>query len=687
MAGGSQVTEIAATQRVANARHMAAALGLLNLVAIPLVFTLAARPAAAVAVLLAFTTTGQGVAYWLIRTNRNMAGVICSVASLLIEQIGTVVILRQLGQLPYIVSLVMLLVAATTEARWLSLSFVSCLLALGIEGALSPWGESDRQAIVTAALFAAAVFVVSLLHVRGTERAFAVAEKREQARASAAAAAMDSERRYRLFAESTDDLIAMVDLAGRAIYLSPSHERVLGLSTEQSLGLTAAELLTGDNVRAAGQAFARTLEKGEARFELQMRRPDGTPRLIDARMKRVDAAPEAFVTIVGRDVTERRDLESRLQASERLEALGRLAGSVAHDFNNLLTVICGASELARASLPAQHAAVADLDAVMAAAGTATDLARQLLTFSRRQLLVSEQLDLASVLKSQHEVLARMVGATIRLEYEFEANLPPVWMPRAHVEQLAMNLARNAADAMPTGGRVQFAMRRRVLGDREVGDLVAGHYVELEVNDQGVGIPEDVLPHLFEPFFSTKGVRGTGLGLATCFSIVAQAGGTIRVASETGKGTTFRVFLPAGDGVQQSVAGQAVPRDVRRVLVLDDDTNVRDMTTRMLRSEGHEVYAASTLSEARRILESDGMHLDAMLIDVVLGKERGTDLLEECRRIRPQARIVVTSGYTPDPGASEALATHGAVFLPKPFGRDQLLRALRGGASPSAAAAT
>jgi CheY-like chemotaxis protein len=241
----------------------------------------------------------------------------------------------------------------------------------------------------------------------------------------------------------------------------------------------------------------------------------------------------------------------------------------------------------------------------------------------------------------------------------------------------MNLAGNARDAMPAGGRLVFAMRRRVLADRVVGDLVAGQYVELAVSDEGTGIPDDLLPHLFEPFFSTKGARGTGLGLATCFGIVAQAGGTIRVESALGKGTTFRVFLPAADAGQAAVVSPLAARDVRRVLVVDDDASVREMTTRMLRSDGHEVHTASTLAEARRVLEDDSIALDAVLTDVVLGNERGTDLIEPCRRTRPQARIVVTSGYTPDPGASQSQAMRGAGFLPKPFGRDQLLRALRG----------
>jgi CheY-like chemotaxis protein len=198
-----------------------------------------------------------------------------------------------------------------------------------------------------------------------------------------------------------------------------------------------------------------------------------------------------------------------------------------------------------------------------------------------------------------------------------------------------------------------------------------------VTDEGTGIPSDVLPHLFEPLFSTKGRHGTGLGLATCFGIAAQAGGTIDVDSEVGKGTTFRVLLPAAGSDEAPPIAPAVPSKLQRVLLVDDDATVRAMATRMLRSEGHEALAASTLAEAQVILTDRRVRLDALITDVVLGQERGTDLIAPCREVHPRTRIVVTSGYTPDANASALVAAAGAAFLPKPFGRDQLVRALRG----------
>jgi PAS domain S-box-containing protein len=678
MTGGSEIARIAAEQRARNARLTTSTLGGLTLLAAILTFAVHA-PASVVAVLVIAAAVQAG-AFLLVRSGRTMAGVLLSSAALYAEHLGVVAVLGALGPVPYLASLVVLLWAATADARWLPLGFVTCLVALGLEGWLAPWSPENRNDLMSAGLFAGTIFVVSLLHVRSTERAFAIAEKRDAERARAAAAAIESERRYRLIADATEDFITLVDTAGNALYLSPSHGRLLGLDVPSLLAQPIASALQVENTDVAEIAFRQALERGQARVELRVRRPDGSLRLLDSRMTRVLDDGKVLVAVISRDVTERRDLEQRLLVSERLEALGRLAGSVAHDFNNLLTVIGGSTELARAFLPANHPARADLESVMVATSSATDLARQLLTFSRKQVVVRTRIEIASVLEGQRELLTRLCGRDIRLEFDLEAGLPDVVMPRTHVEQLAMNLAVNARDAMASGGRLRFGLRRCVLGDRQIGDLVAGEYVEMDVADDGAGIPDDVLPHVFEPFFSTKGTRGTGLGLATCFGIVAQAGGTIDVASAVGKGTVFRIFLPAADANATTPGKRPTTPDVRRVLVVDDEPSVGGLTMRILQAEGYEVQVASNLAEARRILDDTSIGLDALLTDVMLGEERGTSLVEICRRIRPQARIVVMSGYAPDAGASEAVTKWGASFLAKPFRRDDLLRALRGEAS-------
>jgi PAS domain S-box-containing protein len=673
--GTSAVAQIAEAQRAANARRATASVAALTTLA--LLDCVLLRAPFGYDVLVGASAITQAGAYWLARRGRSTAAMAILCASVFVEQVGAVAIERQLGPLPYITSIVLLLLAATSRARLLPIGFAASLLALAIEAWLSPWARADQITVTTAALFLAVVFVVSLLHVHGTERAFAIAEQQDRARESAATAAVESERRYRLIADSTDDLIALVDAEGNALYLSPSHERVLGIPVRTAIGRPVTDWLDVENRKAAADAFRRALAHGEAVLEVVVRRPDGKRRILDTNMKRVEAEQGRLVAILSRDATEQRELQMRLHASERMEALGRLAGSVAHDFNNLLTVIQGAADIARRTLPADHRAQQDLDAIQDAVGASAGLARQLLTFSRKQVAVRSRIDVGEALGAQRDILARLVGPEVHVEYAIEANLPAVFMALGHLEQIAINLAANARDATPAGGRLRFVLRQRVLADREVADLVAGTYVEMQAIDDGAGIAKEALPHIFEPLFSTKGPNGTGLGLATCLSIVTQAGGAIDVESEAGKGTTFRVLLPAADGSVPKASVNGARTRVKRVLVVDDDAAVLSLTTRMLRADGHEVVTASTAAEARSILSDATTRLDAMVTDIVLREERGTELLGPCRQAWPQARIVVVSGYAPDPGASETVSAHGAKFLAKPFGRDQLLQAMRG----------
>ncbi len=406
------IAGIAAAQRIDNARWITATLAVLTALAAAVVIPLDAKPA--VAVLLGVTAAGQCLAYALVRSGRSTAGILLANAALLVEHVGVVAIGGELGPVPYIAPLVILFSAATAEARWLPLALGLSMLALGLEGLSSPLNRLDQAAIVTAAMFTLVVFVVSTLHVSGTERAFQIARKRDLARERAAAAARESEKRYRLIADNTDDLIALVDSHGRALYLSPSHERLLALPIDALLGKKIDEYLSVDNQAEADQALAVTLSEGECHLELVVLGPNGKSWRLDSAMKRVGTGEDALVSIISRDVTERRTLERRLAETERLEALGRLAGSVAHDFNNLLTVIGGAAELARQDLPEDHPAGAELDAVLAAADSATKLSRQLLLFSRKQLVVKAPIQLASALEALRDVIERLVGRQVRL---------------------------------------------------------------------------------------------------------------------------------------------------------------------------------------------------------------------------------------------------------------------------------
>jgi|GEM_PF-6036667 len=667
------VERVAAARRAENARRITATLAVLTALAVLAVLLIGAPPA--IPWLLVGTTGGLGGAHALARAGRPAAGIAVAACTIWVEQVAVVMILRELGPIPYLAPIIVLVVAATARSGHLLPAFLASLLALAAEAALSPWEVSDRAVIVAAGLLTATFFVVSLLHVRGTERAFAIAAEQDAARARAADLARETDERYRLIAENADELIALVDADHRALYLSPSHERRLGLNVEQALGGTWTDLLPLENASEVGAALGAAFERGRAQVEVRTRAPGEEGATFDTTLQRVAGRDGPLVVALGRDVTERRRLEGRLLAAERAEVLGRLAGGVAHDFNNLLTVIGGGVDLARSYLESGHPAQADLAAAMDATESATKLTRQLLTFSRKQMVARARLDLGAELDRKRELLERLVGRSVTLQYEFAADLPAVNMSEAHLEQLVMNLAVNARDAMPRGGRLRVSLTARDLGAGEVGTLPPGRYVELGVHDEGVGIPEAALARVFEPTFSTKGEAGTGLGLATCSTIVSQLGGHIEVRSEVGRGTSFAILLPAARGAEPAEKPSLGPGPLRHVLVVDDERAVRDTTERMLRASGYEVTSASSLREARRLIGDFSIPIDAVLTDVVLHEERGTDLLEDCRRLRPAACIVVMSGFAPDPGASAVLERHGAGFLAKPFTRQELLAAL------------
>lgn len=669
------IVAIAFAQRRLNARVITASLAILTFVASLTTLCLSSKQSMApflalVALVLAFA---HGLAK---RGNLGFA-IALSTACVFVEHIGSVAIAGKLGPVPYIAPVALLVVAATGTARWLSFAFVATLFTLGIEGWLTSWSLDERGSILTAALFAAFSFVVCLLHVRGVERAFSVAEQQARARERAAKQAMESEQRYRLIAESADDLISLVKRDGEIAYMSPSHERVLGLPISVLVTGRLPDHLPIHNLQDLAAHFEQAFVIGHGRTEMRISRADGQVRTFDVRMRRVFSESSELLAIISRDVSEERELEARLHTSERLEALGRLAGSVAHDFNNLLTVIQCSAEIGRERLPQGNAAREDLETVLQASNTAAALAEQLLTFSRRQIIERVPIEIGSVLLEQRDILGRLVGPKVHLEMGLTENLPRVVIAKSHVTQLALNLATNARDAMSNGGHLKITTRLEHLADRQVEDLVAGEYIVLEVRDTGGGITSDVISRVFEPLFSTKGGLGTGLGLATCQAIATQTGGAIAVDSIVGRGTAFYVYLPvAHDSRPPPKVEPSRGRDVKHVLVVDDDSNLRDLVTRMLRADGFEVRTAGTLGEARAFLNDPNVMLDALISDIVLGEERGTDLLATCRQTRPHTGILLISGYAPEAGAEQALAAHKASFLSKPFGRDQLLAALR-----------
>jgi len=396
---------------------------------------------------------------------------------------------------------------------------------------------------------------------------------------------------------------------------------------------------------------------------------------------RLDRIFGCFVDVHDRHAADsaRREIEARLQQTQKLDAVGKLAGGVAHDFNNRLLIIIGYAELIKADLPAESPLARQLDMVLGSAQRGAELTRQLLAYSRQQVLKPEAFDVNHTVEGMRRLLERVIGDHVELATELAAR-GAVYCDRGQIEQVILNLAMNARDAMPGGGRLTLATWDRAIRRGEDPSLPAGDYVALAVRDAGTGIPDELIPHIFEPFFTTKEVgRGTGLGLAMVEGIVKQSGGSVKVESRLGHGTTFTVYLPRGREplAPHYVAVDAAPQDiaVQTVLVCDDDEDVRKLLVDVLRLRAHSVLEATN---GRSALEAAARHagsIHLLITDLVMPGMGGIELAAELRKRQPALRVLFVSGYTEHAETlSEPLGPHTR-FLAKPFVPGDLTRAV------------
>jgi signal transduction histidine kinase len=384
------------------------------------------------------------------------------------------------------------------------------------------------------------------------------------------------------------------------------------------------------------------------------------------------------------DREAKRSLEEQLRQSQKMEAVGRLAGGVAHDFNNLLTVINGYSELLLSKLPSEDAMRADLEEIHEAGRRGASLTRQLLTFSRRQVTQPASLDLGERVRGLEKMLARLVGQDVRISITLAPDLWKVTADPGQIEQVIVNLVVNARDAMPKGGKISIEAANLLLGPDFVHthpDARPGPHVMLSVSDGGVGISPEVMEHLFEPFFTTKGVgSGTGLGLSLVHGIVRQAGGTVQVSSEVGRGTTFKVILPRGKeeaptpmrppGSKPSVRGQET------ILLAEDQESVRRLAAVILESGGYKVLQASDGAEALNWCEEYDSPIHLLVTDLVMRTMTGVELAGLARRLHPESKLLLMSGYAYRSTELHDLIKAGLPFLEKPFTAEDLKRKVR-----------
>jgi signal transduction histidine kinase/ActR/RegA family two-component response regulator len=393
-----------------------------------------------------------------------------------------------------------------------------------------------------------------------------------------------------------------------------------------------------------------------------------------------DGSIDHIVSVV-EDVTERRSLQSQLAHVQKMESIGRLAGGIAHDFNNLLTAILGYVELSRQSVAEADPLAADLREIEMASRRGAELTRQLLTFARRQVVEPRPVNLNDLAQSVSRLLTRLIGERIELILDLDPDLSPVVADSGQLEQVIMNMAVNARDAMPHGGKLILQTRNveldRTWADRHPG-IEPGSYVRLSVEDTGTGMDAQTLPRIFEPFFTTKDTgMGTGLGLATSYGIVRQAGGDIEAFSEPGKGTVLQVHLPVARSSAVTYPVEPRPQvvttngDGRVVMVVDDEPQVRTLMERAFQRRGFRVLSAGSAEEALPVFREYIGHIDLLVTDIILPGKGGRELADILTAMRPDLPVLYVSGYTESQVEHAALLAEGTAFLPKPFTATEL----------------
>ena len=387
---------------------------------------------------------------------------------------------------------------------------------------------------------------------------------------------------------------------------------------------------------------------------------------------------------IARDVTERKKLEQQLRQAQKMEAIGLLAGGVAHDFNNLLTVIIGYSDLTIGRLRDDDPLQLNLEEIRKACNFAASLTRQLLAFSRKQILQPRVLDLNSVVAEMGRMLRRLIGEDVELRTVLTPDLGNIRADPGQIEQVLLNLAINARDAMPVGGKLTIETQA-VSFNEELADqpfaVSAGSYIKLLVTDTGIGMDEETVARIFEPFFTTKEAgRGTGLGLSTVYGIIKQSGGCILVHSELGRGTTFAVYLPQVDAGSEeyklSTANQGHLQGSKTILLVEDDGTVRRTVSKILETYGYQVLEARNGGSALLLCEQYKKPIDLLLTDVVMPEMSGRELADRLASQHPEMKVLYMSGYTDDVIVHHGVLNEGIAFIQKPFAVDVLARKIR-----------
>jgi PAS domain S-box-containing protein len=493
-----------------------------------------------------------------------------------------------------------------------------------------------------------------------------------------------SEQRYREVVEGSIQGI-LIHQEGKIEFVNRSLARMFGYEDPAELLGLSPDVLIAPEDRPLLHSRRQRCLGGEPLplIEWQGLRKDGSRVWIQSTVTTIvwNGRPALLSTRL--DITERKALEEQLRQAQKMEAVGRLAGGIAHDFNNFIQIITGCGEVVLGDLPAVHPCRDMIREMKNAGDRAAGLTRQLLAFSRRQILAPHLLDLSVVAQDASRLLERLIGEDIELVTASEPGLAPVRADPNQVEQVLLNLAVNARDAMPHGGKLTIETRNVELDEayvRSNPEARPGPHVLLAVSDIGCGMDEATRARIFEPFFTTKGECGTGLGLATVYGIVRQSGGHVAVYSEVGRGTTFKIYLPRAGEVTKARKSEArhgaMPRGTETVLLVEDEDGVRALASHVLRDCGYVVLEARHGKEALRVAAEHEGSIKLLVTDVVMPHLGGRELAERLALSHPQARVLFLSGYTDDAIVRHGILEEEVAFLQKPFTTAALARKVR-----------
>ncbi len=411
---------------------------------------------------------------------------------------------------------------------------------------------------------------------------------------------------------------------------------------------------------------------------------NGTEIEVEASVSEIDYKGGKAILGILRDISERKQLEDQLRQAQKMEAVGRLAGGVAHDFNNILTVISGYTEMALLSLDKHDPLYEDLDEVAKSAVRAAELTRQLLAFSRKQTLQPEVIDLNKIIGNLQKMLKRLIGEDIELKFQKEDN---IWLSKAdpgQIEQVVINLAVNARDAMENGGSLTIACKNINLDERyrtRYPEVIPGPYIRIDIADSGCGMPREILEQIFDPFFTTKEEgKGTGLGLSTVYGIIKQSGGHIEAASAEGAGSTFRIFLPKHDALEKPLKKVEKTSKVleggETIMIVEDEEGVRNLAGRVLKMYGYKVILAQNGGEAYMKCKEMGKQIDLIITDVIMPSMGGAELVEHVKEFMPKVKVLYISGYTKETIDKKGILESDMNFLSKPFVPINLVKEVR-----------